>query len=257
MLSILSPAKKLDFNEMKRNCQSSRPILIEKANEIAKIAATWDSAYIAKLMNLSPKLAELNNERFKNFSEDTNQEKSKQAAFAFAGDTYAGLDAASIDPKYHTFFQSNIRILSGLYGVLRPFDLIQAYRLEMGSKFVHPTGSSLYQFWGPRVKECLENELTDHTHKLIINLASEEYFKVLGEKKHTSRIITPKFYEIRAGEFKLISFYAKKARGLMARYIVENQITEPSELKYFNLEGYQFEQSGSSESEYIFTRRGN
>ena len=254
MLSILSPAKKLNFEPLNRNCESSEPIFNARAARLAKVAATLGSTGIAKLMNISPKLAELNDKRFKKFSNATSHVQTKQAVFAFAGDTYVGLDATTINPSCDIFFQENIRILSGLYGVLKPFDMIQPYRLEMGSKLETSSGNNLYQFWGDTILRSLETELEKHSGNEIINLASDEYFKVLGKKNFSEQVITPKFYEKKAGNYKLISFFAKKARGLMARYIVTNKLTNPEDLKSFNLANYRYEQDKSSKEVLVFSR---
>ena len=254
MLSLLSPAKKLNFDKLTRNCESTKPMFGENAFELAKIAATLDTASVGQLMKISPKLADLNSKRFQSFSLEPNKEQVKQAVFAFAGDTYVGLNAIDIDPKLDSFLQGSIRILSGMYGILRPFDLIQPYRLEMGSKLKNPIGNSLYQFWGNRILQSLEVELQNHEFRVLINLASDEYFKVIGAHTSNVNVITPKFYEKKSGEYKLVSFYAKKARGLMARYIVNNEITKPEDIKSFNLEGYIFEGHGSNRNIYVFSR---
>ena len=227
MLSILSPAKKLNFDKLNRNCESSQPKFHQQASELVLKAAELNSSELSQLMKISSNLADLNRNRFNQFSPTPHPEVSKQAAFAFAGDTYTGLNVEQITQENDTFFQDNIRILSGLYGLLRPFDLIQPYRLEMGSKL--------------------------KTH--MINLASEEYFKVVRVKAIPLDVITPKFFEMKNGEQKLISFYAKKARGSMARFIVNNKITKPDDIKEFNLDGYVFNSKKSDRKNYIFSRK--
>ncbi len=254
MLSILSPAKKLNFEPLSRNCERSEPIFKEEADTLAEIAATLEPEHIAKLMNISSKLAELNSQRFKIFSNCPSNMQTKQAVFAFAGDTYVGLGSNTIKPEHDIFFQDNIRILSGLYGVLRPFDMIQPYRLEMGSKLRTLKGQNLYQFWGNKVLQSLKTDLQRHSHKIIVNLASDEYFKVLGKNIIPETVITPKFYEKKADDYKLISFFAKKARGLMARYIISNKLIKPDDIKSFDLGNYKFEQNKSTETTFVFSR---
>jgi len=255
MLSILSPAKKLNFDKLTRNCEASTPRFLINATNLANIAAELSSQQLSDLMKISPKLAELNRERFKNFSDNPTKDQVKQAAFAFSGDTYIGLGVDKINPNNDQFFQKNIRILSGLYGLLRPFDEIQPYRLEMGSKLKNPKGNNLYAFWGHRIVQELETDIKNHEHKNIINLASEEYFKVVKTQQLNMKIITPKFFEIKSGQRKIVSFYAKKARGLMARFIVNNKITKPNEIKLFDLNSYKFDNLNSDDNTYIFTRK--
>ena len=222
---------------------------------LAKIASKLDAVELSNLMNISSNLANLNKERFDKFSVDPLSENSKQAAFAFAGDTYEGLSAEKINPENDIFFQNNIRILSGLYGLLRPFDVIQPYRLEMGSRLANQEGKNLYEFWNNTLAKRLKMELKDHEDASIINLASEEYFKVLKFDKEHLNVIHTKFFEIRNGNYKLISFYAKKARGLMARFIIENRISKPNDLKDFNLDDYNFQKELSKEDTYVFSRK--
>ena len=257
MISILSPAKKLNFEKIHRNCEASQPIFKKQATKLAEIVAQLDISELSKLMKISSNLATLNKKRFDQFSTDPSPKNSKQAAFVFAGDTYVGLSANEINPENDTFFQNNIRILSGLYGILRPFDLIQPYRLEMGSRLQTEEGSNLYKFWNNALATTLETDLKSHTNKVLINLASEEYFKAINFSKNNLKVITPKFFEIRNGDYKLISFFAKKARGLMARFIVNNKLTEPEDIKDFNLEGYKFESKANDDKNYIFSRKSD
>ncbi len=256
MISLLSPAKKLNFKKMLRNCEASQPVFKEQASKLATVASKLNTIELSKLMNISSNLASLNKDRFDQFSNNPIPEQTKQAAFAFAGDTYSGLSAEIIDPKNHDFFQNNIRILSGLYGILRPFDVIQPYRLEMGSKLKTNESSNLYEFWNDKLAESLKIDLENHSNKSLINLASEEYFKAVAlSAKNNFKIITPKFYEVKNGNKKLISFYAKKARGLMARFIVSNRIVEPDDIRDFNLEAYKFEEKTDNDQVYIFVRK--
>ena len=254
MLSLLSPAKKLNFDKLNRNCEASQPKFHQQASELAVVAAKLSSSELSDLMKISSKLAELNRARFNQFSETPLPAVSKQAVFAFAGDTYTGLNAQQIKQENDTFFQNNIRILSGLYGVLRPFDLIQPYRLEMSSKLKTTKGSNLYEFWGNKIAKTLQNDIDHHENRTVINLASEEYFKVVNIEAMALEVITPKFLEIRDGAYKLISFYAKKARGSMARFIVNNKITRPNDIKEFNQDGYMFNNEKSDKETYVFSR---
>lgn len=258
MISVLSPAKKLNFERMTRNCEATQPTFKKEAAKLATIASKLNSIELSKLMKISSNLAQLNKKRFDQFLETPPPSHSKQAAFAFAGDTYVGLGVEKIKPENDTFFQNNIRILSGIYGLLRPFDLIQPHRLEMGSRLKNDKGSNLYEFWNNTLAKNLKTELDSHENKSLINLASEEYFKALTfDKKNEITVITPKFFEIRNGDYKLISFYAKKARGLMARFIINNKISKPLNLKDFDLEGYRFEKNRSDDHYFIFSRKSN
>jgi cytoplasmic iron level regulating protein YaaA (DUF328/UPF0246 family) len=206
-------------------------------------------------MGISDDLAKLNKTRFKVFQEAPSQELTKQAALTFAGDTYRGLDANSFSEENLKFAQQNIRILSGLYGVLRPLDLIQPYRLEMGANFSTPNSKNLYTFWKNKITRSLSNELMDHKFQKIINLASVEYFKAVDSKVFNEQIITPKFLEKRGSDYKNISFYSKYARGAMARFIIKNQIEDPKNLKDFNQDGYCYEKSLSTPENPFFLQR--
>ncbi len=254
MLILLSPAKKLNFQKNAINFTSSVPFFLKEAKLLAETASHLNPSELSKLMKISPKLANLNYDRFQKFSENPDPEKLKQAAFTFNGDTYLGLDSDSVDQVNHEFMQNHLRILSGLYGVLKPFDLIQPYRLEMGSRLSNSQGENLYAYWGEKISDSLKNELEDHKHKILINLASEEYFKVLKNGVSASQVVTPKFYEKRNGQIKIISFLAKKARGLMARFIIDNNITNPKELENFQSSGYSFQKSKSDSENLIFLR---
>jgi cytoplasmic iron level regulating protein YaaA (DUF328/UPF0246 family) len=202
-------------------------------------------------MKLSDKLAALNMARFQTWQKPFNLENAKQALLAFKGDVYTGLDADTLDVAGLDFAQQHLRILSGLYGVLRPLDLMQAYRLEMGTKFANAKGKDLYQFWGSQLRESIESELKDG---VLINLASNEYFKAVEAKKLKARIITPVFKDWKNGQYKIISFYAKKARGLMSRYIIDHSINDPENIKGFDSEGYRFSPEMSQADEWVFLR---
>ena len=205
-------------------------------------------------MGLSDQLAALNVGRYRDWSKKFTEENSKPAIYAFDGDVYDGFDVKTLSPKALEFAQNHIRILSGLYGALRPLDLMQPYRLEMGTAFKNTRGKDLYSFWGERVTDSLHKLLEKQKKPILLNLASEEYFKVLQPSKLDCPVIAPVFQDAKDGKYKIISFYAKRARGLMARYVVENRITDPADLKSFNLDGYKYVASESKPEKPIFRR---
>jgi hypothetical protein len=254
MLALLSPAKRLDFQKIMPNQLDSVPIFLSDATKLASIGSKLKKSELSHLMKISPELTDLTHERFISFTSNPDINSTKPAAFAFSGDTYVGLDSNTINKENFNFFQKNIRILSGLYGMLRPFDRIQPYRLEMGSKLRNPKGKNLYEYWSNSISNLLNLEICDHEYQIIINLASDEYFKVINQKSLQTKIITPKFYEQKNDSYKMIGFFAKKARGLMARYIIDNKITDPSFLKDFSSEGYTYVSSRSNENNLVFLR---
>ncbi|MEO2085135.1 MAG: peroxide stress protein YaaA, partial [Marinoscillum sp.] len=205
------------------------------------------------LMNVSDKIAELNYNRFKSWEEPSKSDFSKQAIYAFKGDVYSGLDAESILEDKFDFLQENLRIISGYYGLIRPFDKILPYRLEMGTKLRNSRGKNLYEFWGDNITNLLNNDIEDK-NSYVVNLASNEYFKSIKKNKLKNEIITPIFKEFKNGTYKTIAIYAKKARGLMSRFIIDNKIQKPENLKAFNLERYSFDTKLSDNFNYVFTR---
>ncbi len=253
MIVVVSPAKKLDMAApagVAAEMGASVPDFGDRAEELATIAGALSEAQLAKLMSISPKLATLNATRFAAFgAQDT-----KPAAFAFAGDTYQGLEADSLQAHEVAFAQDHLRILSGLYGVLRPLDAIEPYRLEMGSKLATPKGKSLYDYWGGDIADALNKAAAQTGAKALVNCASNEYFGAVDRSVLNLPIITPVFKEIKDGQAKIVSFFAKKARGAMARYIIQNEVTNPADLANFDLGGYRFEPDGSSEGEMLFMR---
>tara|TARA_Y100000389_G_scaffold79405_1_gene76166 strand:+ start:538 stop:1293 length:756 start_codon:yes stop_codon:yes gene_type:complete len=249
MLSVISPAKKLNFEEV-FDVKDSTPKFQNDANYLVEIARKLSVSDLRKMMKISEDLAILNQKRFQSFSNQPEDYKTKQAALAFSGDTYTGLDAGSLTSQELNYAQDNLRILSGLYGVLRPLDRIQPYRLEMGRKIATNSGSTLYAYWGDRIG----NELDLVSDGIVINLASNEYFKAVG-KNMKSRIITPSFKEDRNGGLKMIGFFAKKARGAMARFIIKNNIKKSEDLKGFNIDGYGFKAELSDNDNWVFTRK--
>jgi len=249
MLSVISPAKKLNFEKV-LDVKDSTPKFQNDANYLAEIARKLSVTELKNLMKISEDLAILNQKRFQSFSNKPEDYETKQAALAFSGDTYTGLDAGSLTSQELSYAQEHLRILSGLYGVLRPLDRIQPYRLEMGRKIATNSGNTLYAYWGDRIG----NELDLVSDGAVINLASNEYFKAVG-KNMKSRIITPSFKEDRSGELKMIGFFAKKARGAMARFMIKNNVQKPEDLKNFNTDGYNFQPELSDNDNWIFTRK--
>jgi len=253
MLLVISPAKNLDFETPAVTQTASQPRYLAQSQQLIDQLQQLSIQDVASLMKLSDKLAALNLGRFQSWSTPFNADNAKQASLAFNGDVYTGLDAATLDEAGFAFAQQHLRILSGLYGVLKPLDYIQPYRLEMGTKLANDEGKDLYAFWGEQLKDSLaaEPELAD---KVLINLASNEYFKAVKAKQLDARIITPIFKDAKNGQYKIISFYAKKARGLMSRYIIDNKITEPEDIKDFDTDGYHFSAAESSGDDWVFLR---
>jgi cytoplasmic iron level regulating protein YaaA (DUF328/UPF0246 family) len=254
MLIVLSPAKSLDY---KTPIKVKTPTLPEFVSESAKLIADLKKLApqdLSKLMGLSDQLAVLNVGRYRDWSKKFTEANSKPAIYAFNGDVYDGFDVKTLDAKTVAFAQEHIRILSGLYGALRPLDLMQAYRLEMGTSFKNPRGKDLYAFWGSRVTDSLKKVLEKDKKPALLNLASEEYFKVLQPKDLGCPVISPVFQDGKDGKYKIISFYAKRARGLMARYVVENRISDPADLKGFNLDGYRYYAAESKPDKPVFRR---
>lgn len=257
MLLVVSPAKKLDFDSPLATTKNSQANLLEHSEILIERCLELSSDQIASLMKLSDKLAGLNAARFGEWSLPFTPENARQAVLAFNGDVYSGLDANSFSDDDFDFAQQHFRILSGLYGLLRPLDLMQAYRLEMGTKLDNIRGSNLYQFWGNIITNELNQALIEQGDDVLINLASNEYFKAVNKKALNATIITPQFKDWKNGQYKMISFFAKKARGLMARYIIQNQITDVEQLKCFDLAGYQFSSDFSQGNDLVFTRKIN
>ena len=252
MLILLSPAKQLDFSERGQAPTMTRPALIERTKALSKTTAALTGPQLADLMGLSDDLATLNRERFKAFDPDSTE--GRPAALAFDGEVYRGLDAPSMDAEDLQYAQQHLRILSGLYGVLRPLDAIQPYRLEMGTRLKTKKGSNLYQFWGEDIAEQLKSDLSGRASKTIVNLASNEYAKAAKLKSLGVPVVSADFKEEKDGKLRALMVYAKKARGMMARWIIENRIEDPADLKNFDLDGYAYDPEGSSETTLLFTR---
>lgn len=254
MLLVISPSKTLDFEQKAVTSHFSSNDFLPQAEKLVKVLKKYNSQDLMKLMGISDKLARLNQERFASWSRPFDTENAKQALLAFKGDVYAGLDAESLNEKELLYAQDHLRILSGLYGVLRPLDLIQPYRLEMGTKLNTPSLKDLYSFWGDKLTDTVNEALSSQGDSILINLASNEYFKSLNKKKLKATIITPIFKDFSNSEYKMISFFAKKARGLMSRFILKNELKQPDELKHFISEGYFFSEAESSAYQFVFLR---
>lgn len=254
MLIVLSPAKTLDFETPVLTSEYSQASLLSESELLIERCQQLSMQEIASLMKVSDKIAGLNVARFADWKLPLTTDCAKQALFAFKGDVYTGLQAETLDSKTLTYAQQHLRILSGLYGLLKPLDLMLAYRLEMGTKLDNARGANLYQFWGSLITDAVNNALQAQGDPLLINLASNEYFKAVKKKELKGQIITPIFKDQKNGQYKVISFYAKKARGLMARYILENELTEIEELKQFDVDGYYFVPADSTETDLVFYR---
>jgi len=253
MLMVISPAKTLDYESPLATDKNSQPDFLDDACELVDQLKTLEPHDISNLMGVSDKLAQLNAERFRAWQTPFTQDNAKQAILAFKGDVYSGLDAESFNDKEFNIAQKRLRMLSGLYGVLKPLDLMQPYRLEMGTKFENSRGKDLYAFWGTKITDEL-NRLLKADDGVLVNLASNEYFKSVLKKELDARLITPQFKDWKNGQYKMISFYAKKARGLMCRYAIQNNITQADDLKGFDLQGYRFSEEQSDADNWVFLR---
>ena len=254
MLTILSPAKKLSNECFARTQNYTTPTFLNESQALVDILRSKKPIDLQNLMGISDKLSVLNWERFQNWKLPVEKSSAKEAIYHFQGDTYSGLNTEDLSSGEITFAQKNTRILSGLYGVLKPLDLILPYRLEMGTKLKNNKGDSLYQFWGDTLSKFITKELKSHSVKVLINCASVEYFKSLNNNALKADVITPHFKEFKNGNYKIISFYAKKARGMMARFIIKNKIQEPSKILQFDYAGYQYNEQLSSPLNPVFTR---
>lgn len=254
MLTVLSPAKTLDYESPSITDQMSTPQFMDQSALLVDDARTLAPDDIRSLMGVSEAIASLNHERFMNWAPESTTANAKQAILAFKGDVYTGLEAETMSTNDLEFAQAHLRILSGLYGLLRPLDLMQPYRLEMGLKFSNQRGKNLYEFWGERITDAINADLSSAGTETLVNLASNEYFKAVKTKSLNADIITPQFKDLKNGQYKMISFFAKKARGVMARYIIDNQLTDPEQLKSFTGSGYYFSAEQSSGNNLVFLR---
>lgn len=254
MLIVISPAKKLDYASSVNAPLTTQPELLDHAQELLHGLKALAPQDVSSLMSLSDKLGALNFERFQEWQTPFTADNARPAVLAFKGDVYQGLDAESMSDEDMRWAQDHLRILSGLYGLLRPLDLMQAYRLEMGTKFANPRGADLYQFWGDIITDELNKAELKTEPSVMVNLASNEYFKSVHKKDISARIITPVFMDKKNDKYKIISFYAKKARGLMSSYIIRNRITEVEQIKDFDTDGYSYNAALSEADQWVFVR---
>ncbi|KEA53252.1 hypothetical protein DT73_07770 [Mangrovibacter sp. MFB070] len=254
MLILISPAKTLDYQSPLATTRFTQPELLDYSQQLITEARKLSEAQIASLMGISDKLASLNATRFHDWQANFTPENARQAILAFKGDVYTGLQAESFSEADFDFAQSHLRMLSGLYGVLRPLDLMQPYRLEMGIRLANANGKDLYQFWGDTITDKLNQHILEQQEQAVVNLASDEYFKSVKTAKLKAPIIKPVFLDEKNGKYKVISFYAKKARGLMSRFIIQHRLTKPEQLAEFNEEGYTFDSATSTDQELVFRR---
>ncbi len=255
MLIFLSPAKSLDFKTPPHVVTHTQPAFLKQSQTLIRQLRKLSPADIANLMDLSDPLALLNFNRYADWHLPFTPENAKQAALAFDGDVYDGLSAKTLSADDLDFAQQQVRILSGLYGILKPLDLMQPYRLEMGTRFANKGGKNLYEFWGERLLKAINAELAGMPRPVAVNLASEEYFKAAVGRKIKGEVIQPVFEDWKNGQYKIISFYAKRARGLMTRFAVVNRLSEPEGLKDFDYDGYAFAPEASDDATWVFRRR--
>lgn len=254
MLTVLSPAKKLSKDCFVKSNRYQKPQFLEESKDLVSKLKKMTPPELMSLMTISENLAELNWERMQKWNEVFNPKNSREAIFSFMGDTYSGLDADSLTDRDLEFAQKNIRILSGLYGILRPLDLMKPYRLEMGTTFANEKGKNLYEYWDDSLAKSIKKDLRNHRENIVINCASLEYFKAIDYPSLNADIITPHFKDMKNGQYKMISFYAKKARGMMARFIIQNQIESVDDILAFDLGGYSYNASLSVPNQPCFTR---
>lgn len=254
MLIVLSPAKTLDYDTPATTRRHTLPDFLDDSRVLVERMREFDPPALAELMSVSDTLAALNVARFAQWALPLEPGRAKQAVLAFAGDVYDGLDAKSLDRKALDWTQKHVRILSGLYGLLRPLDLMLPYRLEMGTRVANPRGRDLYAFWGERLAQALSRELDRHAHPVLVNLASDEYFKAVTPKALRHPVVQPVFQERRGGAWKIVSFSAKRARGAMTRFAIDERIDDPEGLKAFDRDGYRFDAEASDATRWYFRR---
>ena len=255
MLFLLSPAKSLDYDTPLAGQPHTAPLFVKDSKLLIDVLRTQSPQQISELMHLSDKLSALNVARYQAWSSRASEKNARQAALAFDGDVYGGLDARSLGAADLAWAQDHVCILSGLYGVLRPLDLMQPYRLEMGTQLANPGGKDLYSFWGSRIAEYLNTRLRSDASPVVINLASQEYFKAVDTQALKGQVVDCVFQEYKGGQYKIVSFFAKRARGLMARYATQHQLTHIDQLKAFDSEGYAFDAKASSPQHLVFRRK--
>jgi cytoplasmic iron level regulating protein YaaA (DUF328/UPF0246 family) len=254
MLMVISPAKTLDFETPPTTERYTQPQYLDHSQELITQLRELSPAQIGELMHLSDKLSGLNAARFGSWNPAFTPDNAKQALLAFKGDVYTGLQAETLSDKDLDYAQGHLRMLSGLYGLLRPLDLMQPYRLEMGTKLANGRGKDLYAFWGTRISEWLNEALADQGDDVLLNLASNEYFSAVKRPALKARVIDTEFRDFKNGQYKIISFYAKKARGMMSRFVISERIDTPDALKQFDIQGYRFNKERSSPDKLVFLR---
>lgn len=254
MLHVISPAKTLDFETPAKTAVHTQPQFLDHSQELINDLRVLTPPQVSQLMSISEKLGELNAQRFLEWQLPFSTENAKQAVLAFKGDVYTGMEAENFSKTDFTFAQQHLRILSGLYGLLRPLDLIQPYRLEMGTGFANARGKNLYHFWGDIITNQLNQELDAQKERVLVNLASTEYWGAVNTKKLHAEVITPVFKDSKNGQYKIISFFAKKARGMMSAYIIQNKLKKVEHIKAFDTAGYRYDERSSSPKEWVFLR---
>ena len=255
MLIVISPAKKLDFDSLPQTDDFSMPDCLDDASELIDTLRPYSVKQLEKLMHLSSNLAQLNHDRYKDWNLPFNPQNAKQAILTFKGDVYAGINIESFSDEDLSFTQDHLRILSGLYGLLRPLDLMQPYRLEMGTRLENERGKNLYEFWGSRITQLINQQLKGSGTDTLVNLASNEYFKSVKTKELNGQIITPVFKEKRDdGSYKIIGIYAKKARGMMSAFILKNKLEDVEQIKEFSEAGYVYNSGLSNKTDWVFSR---
>lgn len=254
MQFVLSPAKSLDYDSPLTGQPHTAPLFVSQSKELIAVLRNQSPPQIAELMNLSDKLSALNVARYLAWSSRATPKNARQAALAFNGDVYDGLDAKTLGADDMAWAQDHLCILSGLYGVLRPLDLMQPYRLEMGTRLTTPKGKDLYQFWGTKISDYLNQRLRTDLSPVLINLASQEYFKAVDTRALKARTVECVFQEGKGGQYKIVSFFAKRARGLMARYAIQHKLVQPEQLRAFDLEGYAWTATASTPERLVFRR---
>ena len=255
MLIVISPAKTLDYETAPKTKTFTIPDYLDQSQQLINRLRNLSALDISDLMKVSAKIANLNFDRYESWKKTFTVKNAKQSILAFKGDVYTGLDAESFKAADFKFAQNHLRVLFGLYGLLRSLDLMQPYRLEMGTKLKTDMGKNLYEFWGSDITEGLNKQLKKVKSNYLINLASNEYFKSVKPNELNAEIITPAFKEFKNGEYKMIGIYAKKARGMLSRYIIQNKLSDPEDIKSFNEDGYRFNKSLSKGNNFVFTRK--
>lgn len=254
MLMVISPAKTLDFESKPATARFTQPQYLDHSQQLIEQLRGLSPAQISELMHVSDKIGGLNAARFGSWTPAFTPANAKQALLAFKGDVYTGLNAETFSDADFTYAQDHLRMLSGLYGLLRPLDLMMPYRLEMGTKLANPRGKDLYAFWGTRISEWLNEALVEQGDDVLLNLASNEYFSAVKRTALNARVINTEFKDLKNGQYKIISFYAKKARGLMSRFVIQERINDPAKLKTFDAQGYRFDAQQSTPEKLVFLR---